>query len=281
MSKLKVQLNRLKEFVSSLRVLVSRYMGFNEEELQGWSIEDMLGELENINVYQNPWEIVTESGTDALGDFTISDTISDNPNAISIAFGYYRLKEYEFEYVNLPIPYVPQAVMIGTTPADFIDCCALDMSNTESVHSVMGSMYRWQQHKGLNSYGTHCETFPSHYIKRLLLPRRFQMYTCTLCRADTLTGGLYLPADGSCSSNWIWSDSNTVEIPVKCPEGSILRYYLNKIGLSADDMVAIFNNLDAPYSYWSNAYITLGTTNLAKLTEAQMDIARQKGWDLQ
>lgn len=91
--------------------------------------------------------------------------------------------------------------------------------------------------------------------------------------------------DGSvliCKSDWISTNmANTSEINIINKNRFSGNLYLSKFNLSTDTMVNFFENLDDLTKPYSSKYtLNIGTTNLAKLTEEQKNIATNKGWKL-
>lgn len=122
-------------------------------------------------------------------------------------------------------------------------------------------------------------------ISRLVLPRIFSLKNMTMygfSNRYTFKYGLALgQLSSNCSSSWI---SNTInssyEKDVTCWEDFEGTIYLARIPMSAETMVGLFNNLKDLTGTGTTYTFNVGTKNLAKLTEEQKDIAREKGWNL-
>lgn len=116
---------------------------------------------------------------------------------------------------------------------------------------------------------------------RLLLPPNCICSSRTLYSTGILKYGLYLNKTGTCAVDWICVSKAGVGT-VKNPPESDCNYYLNMIpDITAEDMVGIFENMIDRSTQTKTKYITLGSDNLAKLTEEQKNIAYAKGWSLQ
>lgn len=100
----------------------------------------------------------------------------------------------------------------------------------------------------------------------------------------SLQEGLCLPAwtEKNLSSAWIEGNvsfSSSFIYNVVCRKETVMQsIYLQVIPLTAKTMVDIFNNLGDVNSHSITHRITIGTTNLRKLTSEQIAIAEQKGW---
>lgn len=228
--------------------------------------EELRQAIKNINRYQPQWELLEPgTGTDPLGDFEIVENSNINnilpDDQINVRAGYYRL--IDGVHIRIVIPHVGGPIgEIG----------ALDFS---AMHTISAESFL--------KYGSSVisnESLITQYVKRLILPNHAILLTRFLESTQHMYGGLYLPRTGVNSSDWI-GDTTSHTIPVKCPKDANIPYYLNKISISAEDMVNIFNNMIDRSSEGTVKYITLGSTNLAKLTEEQKQIAYKKGWDLQ
>ena len=213
----------------------------------------------------DPWEWLPKSGTDLLGDYE-EVKVSDTPNIHG--GGYLRLKK---GYPDVLL-YPPQAYGQGF---DFTEL----RSNT---HIPLGS-YKLVVGTAL----IQCNS-----SSRVILPDTYPQYRMhtgtlagyTLCNLPPVA--LYLSRtalERKPGSNWIQSNtsSNVVEQMVKCPKDMEIPYYLNKMtAITVESMVGLFENLIDNSNGDTTLTLTLGTTNLEKLTEEQKNIAYAKGWNL-
>lgn len=137
-----------------------------------------------------------------------------------------------------------------------------------------------------------------HMIRpgRLIMPKRVQLgsYGFYNCASGTdsfsLLDGLTF-AENVCfsSSSWIYRPLSADKRTVKFPEGFKLKYgqvlYLNKICMTQESLQEMVQNL---YDYVGtgeeeaglNRTISLGSTNLALLTDEEKALANAKGWAL-
>lgn len=83
-------------------------------------------------------------------------------------------------------------------------------------------------------------------------------------------------------TSWIYSDIQAYgEKPVYVDEGFKGTLYLERISMSAETMVNIFNNLADISQTAENYTLGLGPTNIAKLTNEELNIAYAKGWEIE
>ena len=237
-------------------------------------------EIAKVYRYESPWEIITTNGTDACGSFKIlsGTTEPSTHEEITAKSGYFRLKAgvRANSYANaLPIP----DIMVAENQR-YRCGVAIDMSQAEYVDPIYTCSSKASYYKLNNNTSDYRAFFQSLCIKRLLLPEKFNYRAYTLWSPENL---FYLhlskTADGN-NSNWIYGQYSTAAY-VTCPKDANVPYYLNKFAaLTAEYMVRIFENMIDRSAETTTKYITLGSANLAKLTEAQKNIAYAKGWDL-
>lgn len=243
--------------------------------------------VNNLYSYQNPWTEVTSNITDALGTCT-PETIPEGTAYKMSSGAYFRLSDKTTRnstnvlrklYIPHKHLYHANNLVVTAELSHYYDLASLV---SEDVYIQLGTYYTFPMYDsdiGYTYTGTGKSSFPTH-TRRLLLPPNCYCDNYMLNTSKRLTDGLYLNKLGGCSSNWIRNAVNIVEIPVKNPPNSNVPYYLNKILISAEDMVAIFENMIDRSAQTTTKYITLGSTNLAKLTEEQKQIAYAKGWQL-
>lgn len=287
MASLADKIKYLKETIELIKENFATHFG-----LSCSTIRELANRIPDISITSGAWQIITDSGEDALGSFTLKDGVAGAVSMVSTEIltsaGYYRLKngvkirtgEEQALPQNNVVEYLVSNLSSVSIPSIIKQCgAAYDLSASDYVDvkciiNGYGSYY-----KGNSVYSYNC-CFPIG-TKRLLLSKSFQYYPYVLFSTEYMSGGLYLSATShNRSSSWIFKDSSSVEIPVKNPPKSDEQYYLNKIGISADDMVGIFENMIDRSANTTTKTITLGTTNLAKLTEEQKEIAYKKGWNL-
>lgn len=207
-----------------------------------------------IDILKNPWEQITEEGEDALGKYYFSTTVSPENVVNDLHNGYWRLRPGFTGKISAPNP--------GNTGR------AIDITNIGSSDLQ------------IFQYTSNTQIFGHTLSRRVIFPETCKLYSYTMYYAAM---SLYLPkhCDGKNNSMWIGlSDSRAGRI-VKCPEGADIPYYLNRLGgLTAEYMVGIFENMIDRSGETTSETITLGSTNLAKLTEEQKEIAYAKGWNL-
>lgn len=257
------------------------------------ALEELKYNIDNLNLYRNPWTRVYDDGVDPLGSFTLRinmndfkynydpDIIYSNLSAYKYYGGYYRLSDEiiartdgYIDGILFPNCKGPETVSTSLDGLRMTGLChhmAIDMSNAEMLGYI----------PFLVSNGL---------VRRLLFPR-----TCALSSNLVVSGsalfGIYLPQYTiSNSSNWLigyttGSASSVDQDPtchtkVRCPKNSNVEYYLQNVVMNAESMVSIFNNLIDNSSSTRTKKITLGSYNLARLTEEQKNIAYSKGWTL-
>ncbi len=216
-------------------------------------VEGLAQAVAQLETQIDPWEEITQDGEDALGAFHFV-TSAPGPADVNKNAGYWRLKPGFRGKTSAP--------RYGQTFK------AIDLSNLEIDidEAVRGTLARSDL------------TGP---CLRLVLPERFRMEANMIASAPR---ALYLPKhlwNSTNNAKWITRGDSNSGLLVKCPVGADIPYYLNTLTkLSAEDMVGIFQNMADRSGETEVATITLGSDNLAKLTEEQMDIARAKGWSL-
>lgn len=229
--------------------------------------DSIASKINELDIYQTPWEIVDSGGTDALGDFvlTVGYNVAVNPYHLA---GYYRLKAGCICSDN----------SLGMN-ASCLSYVGIDLSEFPSSGDfrkafLLPPILKDEQ-KG---------SIFTNPVTRIILPETSSLPTYLLANPPY---GVYLPRHehGVWSSAWIRvaNTATTTPIPiVKCPNGSDARYYLNRIlNITVEDIVGIFENMIDRSGEDTEAYITIGTDNLAKLTDEQKEIAYAKGWSLQ
>ena len=120
------------------------------------------------------------------------------------------------------------------------------------------------------------------YITELVIPHGVTTISSSAFAGCNGVQRLYLPNTLTiCSSNAFTPTSNMTSFEVEqdfnC--GLFSNVVFSNANLSADVMVNVFNNLKDRTG--DNAYtLTIGSTNLAKLTAEQIAIATNKNWNL-
>ena len=212
-----------------------------------------------------PWSRVTSSGADALGEFIIGEYNADDtvPNVICNKPGYFRMAEgYDMDHETGLKTTLPVGIFYkGETRR-----IAIDMSPAKYLN--------------FSYYIPDSVSMMPLHVKRFLMPDIVSISNKVFYNVEGLTDGLYLYRDlRYINTGWIEWNTDVV-IPVKCPPETCNHLYINKMGISIDDMVGIFNNLKDFSGTSTTKRVTLGTTNLAKLTDEQKNIAYAKGWEL-
>lgn len=122
------------------------------------------------------------------------------------------------------------------------------------------------------------------YVESLIMPERFALMSNTFFGYNArymFEHGLRLGRVSKlCGSNWLNSASITDERYVDCMDNFEGTMYLSKIGMSAETMVRLFNKLKDLTGTGEKYTFNVGSTNLAKLTDEQKNIAISKGWDI-
>lgn len=133
--------------------------------------------------------------------------------------------------------------------------------------------------------------------KTLVLPSHVNLKPYTLMSKNTTTNDAVSFSRGlifgqkvrSSASNWMYTSLSTTKRTVKFPEGFQLHsgetLYLSKIYISQESLQEMVKNL---YDYVGtgeeeaglNRTISLGSTNLALLTDEEKALANAKGWAL-
>lgn len=95
------------------------------------------------------------------------------------------------------------------------------------------------------------------------------------------SGIIFRGSTYACSSDWIGIKRSPTETHrVVLPKDFYGQLYLSKLNIFVDSMIDMFENLKDLNGTGKSYTLNLGTENLAKLTEEQIDIARSKGWDI-
>lgn len=271
MSKLKSIINELKEIIKRANESLSELTGRNYE---GMPLESLPNEIGRVNVFQSPYEIIPEGTHESpLGTYTSN---------------------------GLPHFICLKKKMNGRT------LYSTDGSN------VVGGRYDFSFNGIRNMYLQMDTVKGVYWINSLhlldpimvIFPDQVNyLYNGTIVinnypNKSQLSDGLYLPRVGTCTSEWITvigisnnaqgdpiisniGQMTNQEINVKCPPNTeSYSIYLQALNMSAETMVGIFNNLKNVSSDSMTHKIQVGSTNLAKLTTEQKNIAINKGWIL-
>lgn len=228
------------------------------------SDEDTIATLaEKINylgLLLNPWDEYSQAGTDALGDFTFgSYNVSTSINPPNNG-GYIKLKK------------LPEDAVIMGFPSFARNGTAVDISSHTD-----GTSFRYKT-RITPATGRISDSLFYFRPSRLILPETFN-YSSYLFGFPANATYLSKHATSN-SSNWC-NSANSNAVLVKCPKDADVPYYLHKFtGLTAECIVELFENMIDRSGETTIATITLGETNLAKLTEEQKNIAYAKGWNL-
>lgn len=257
MSKLANKLAYLKETVAILKENISSITGYNYE---GWSLRSVVETLGNISVHQSPFTNLAEGTyTDHFGTVTVGSS-SDYVNSVfSSATGIMKSTTVnENGFVSLEVS--------PDSEKSYFD---LSYGGVKELHLRTSPIF----------YNPMCVIFPEKVSGEYTRPEII-LYS----NSAALGRGLYLPKSFSyTSSTWItlYSIVSSKEVPVKCPVGTeISAIYLHQLPMSATTMVGLFNNLKDVSSESATYRIQVGSTNLAKLSTAQKNIAINKGWIL-
>nr|DAI72195.1 MAG TPA: hypothetical protein [Bacteriophage sp.] len=201
----------------------------------------------------DPWEPITKKGTDAIGEYDFSPSPGYSTTMVNSLSGYWKLKKGYTGKVDSPLNNTVNR--------------AIDLSNApENLRSIT------------RTCGSGIVRILNGIFNRIIFPENLYM-------GENICGNsicFYLPKHSTmCSANWVSSTGTGYGQLVKCPPGADIPYYLNKMGgMTAEDIVGIFENMIDRSGETEVATITLGTTNLEKLTEEQKNIAYAKGWTL-
>lgn len=269
MGSLSKKIAYLKETIAILRQNLTEITNVNFTDKR--SLRTVADDVKKIDVYQSPWSVNKtrgSSGTDVLGDYVIesSDMLVGQIGHISTTAGYWKLAVAYPGTLLFPAYGKEDGLLYNTLPA-------FDLSEGRYLHD--------------SHIQSICKSYLIPNCRRLILPDRVD-HTKNLPslfgNLACIPEGVYLPRAGSIKSSWI-SESNSVAKDetkghkIVAPPNAELEYYLQVATLSADTMVAIFNNLK-DFSGDSERTLTLGSANIAKLTEDQKNIAYMKGWVL-
>lgn len=260
-----------KEDLSSLRALLASINIETTDE------DDLDALVEKFDLYVNPYELVSgvvgETGEDRLGTFTWGNKdYTPNPNINS---GYFRLRPGVETMPNLQVFYGESYDLTEMT----------------------------QETRRRKPNGTYATISVANGAARLIFPETVPnaINQDGSINPASIPGFLSIPpvacllpkysANYANNSNWITGSpsSSTTEHIVIAPEGMCWPAHLHRFTLMTEDtIVAILNNLADvngmtvvnSYGRTVNFTLTLGATNLDKLTEEQKNIAYAKGWTL-
>lgn len=224
------------------------------------TIETLSEKINYIGLLLNPWEEYSTAGTDVLGDFTFgSYNVSTSVNPPNNG-GYIKLKK------------LPEDAVIMGFPSFARNGTAVDISSHTD-----GTSFKYKT-RITPASGRVSDSVFYFRPSRLILPETFKYSPYLFAFPANAT---YLSKHAtSNSSNWCNSASSSAVL-VKCPKDADVPYYLHKFtGLTAECMVELFENMIDRSGETTIATITLGETNLTKLTEEQKNIAYAKGWNL-
>lgn len=225
------------------------------------TVEGVAEAVENLDACIIPWEVIPAEGTDKLGDY-ITVTVSKTPNVYKSA-GYIKLKKgYNKNYLLYPNSVFGNSYDLSNYESDTYCFTSSGPNNQQSVNLVN-----------------------SNCASRVILPEEYPSHngaTYILCSQAPIALFLSKTAKAPPTSSWMVSTATgIVEQIVKCPMDTEVPYYLNRMtALTVDSMVGVFENLKDISGEETALTLTLGTGNLEKLTEEQMNIARSKGWNL-
>ena len=232
---------------------------------------DTVAELdEKASSVVDVWEYSQGDGKDVLGEYKYYPSPTQIVSGDTV-FGYFRLKKPISGYC--------------TFFRDMVDC-GVDFSN---LVSPVGSLDFANSICGARTVKT---TMMSGAV-RCILPETFPMYLGAngstrnkLFAFGPCPAKIYLSkhmANNLTNSSMFTAGSNSKfsEELVVAPKDMDAQFHLHKFTkMTAETIVGILENLadvtdrDTPYT------LTLGATNLAKITEEQKNIARMKGWSL-
>ena len=156
---------------------------------------------------------------------------------------------------------------------------------TISSTKTIGSQSANFEHVDLSAIGQEQScSFHTKYvaIKSLILPKhcrldKYCVYGGT--QGVTFSNGLKLGEYVYANSLWL-SFTLSNECFVDCLDGFYGNMYLSKIPMSAETMVGLFNKLK-DFKGTSTSYtFNIGSSNKAKLTDEQLAIAIDKGWNV-
>lgn len=228
-------------------------------------LEKVKQDYNELELFAHPFEKITENGTDALGDFVfVEQDYTPNPNSKS---GYFRLRPNVRDMVNMQVFYGESYDLTEWTQATR----RMKNDGSYAAFSVANGAAR--------------VIFPEVYPNSWSSDGTVNVNAIPNV-ASVPPVSVYLPkhtANNASSSNWI---SGTVPSAVKehivvAPKDMDAPLHLHRFTLmSVDTIVAILENLADVSDRANPPTLTLGATNLAKLTEEQIAIAEQKGWNL-
>ena len=218
--------------------------------------EVVIDTINSINRYTDQF-VVAKSGTDPFGTVTIASsgdgiTTFKSYYAVALADGFKGSNSQRIfatvyaHYADLTIKNEPKVLKLKQTRGKFYanDLSCLILPET---------------------FG-----FTSSFVDDLV-----DSEDCNLFKR-----GLYLPKHTvSNTSNWIYGDVQTLtESVVRCPEGTDTLPYLVKLNITSDSLSAIIRALATVTA--SNIYMQVGSTNIAKISDEDVDLLMEKGWKL-
>lgn len=220
-----------------------------------------------------PWEIDKQSREDVLGSFTVVTSSSDIVSGDTVMTGTVRLKEGAGEFI-------PEAPFVSLP-------CAVDLSNLPPICSALKTSAMLA-----GSY-QRLPFFPQA-VSRLILPETYpqmrnssngvlygKLPECSPCAPKVLLSKHFAVHTTNSSMFTGYTSSKITEEFVYAPKDMDAQFHLDKFTkMSAETIVAILENLADVTDREDSYTLTLGTTNLDKLTEEQKNIAIEKGWNL-
>ena len=123
-------------------------------------------------------------------------------------------------------------------------------------------------------------------VESIILPPKFNFryygfgsISMDLC----FKNGIKFGQEADMSSGWCsgsLNDSKACEVPVSMPDGFIGNLYMSKLKFSRETILHMFNAL-ADLTGTNKTYIlNIGTSNMALVTEEELNIAYAKGWEI-
>lgn len=220
-----------------------------------------------------PWEVDRTGTEDALGTFAIFQATSDIVSGDTVQEGTSRLKKGAGEFIaDMPIVGGYGALDLSNAPPVL---CFFDVRN------VLGGMRQ-------------VAPASSNPLARLILPETYpqlrnysdkqlhgRLPSCGPCAPKVLLSKHFAVHTTNSNMFTNGTSSKFKEEFVYAPKDMDAQFHLNKFTkMSADTIVGILENLADVTDREDSYTLTLGTTNLDKLTEEQKNIAIEKGWNL-
>ena len=219
------------------------------------------------------WEVSKEDGEDVFGPYTITMNQNEANDGDTLYYGMVRLKPGAHQM----IPPMPQ---LGSY-------AGLDLSNMPPICGCLNLPM-------ILCGKSQTEGFTNSGMSRLILPEVYpqmrhvydgqlygQLPTCGPAAPKVLLSKHF--AVHTTNSQMFTGNTNSrfTEEIVIAPKDMDAQFHLNRFTkMSAETIVGILENL-ADVSEREESYtLTLGSTNLEKLTEEQKNIAIEKGWNL-